>query len=292
VVGRWFQARRWWSVGLLGITRQIARQWAAHNNTRSAAAIAFFAIFTLAPTLVLATVIASRFVSSKEAHEFVQTRLADTVGPAGAHVAQDILENVRFQEHRSFATIFSAILLLYGSSAMFYQMRTALDHVFHNKAQPPKRQAWITAILGRLLAALFVLGTGGLLVVMLLGTLALHWLENWLVQNTSFGGTGWQLTGGATSVVGTYVVFVAFLKLLPSNRPPLANVLPAAVIAVILFEMGRWLIGLYISHSVIATAYGPSSSIVAIVLWVFWTAQILLVAAEICAWSLDRRIKT
>ncbi|MGB6042958.1 MAG: YhjD/YihY/BrkB family envelope integrity protein, partial [Pirellulales bacterium] len=168
----------------------------------------------------------------------------------------------------------------------------ALDHVFHNKAQPPKRQAWITAILGRLLAALFVLGTGGLLVVMLLGTLALHWLENWLVQNTSFGGTGWQLTGGATSVVVTYVVFVAFLKLLPSNRPPLANVLPAAVIAVILFEMGRWLIGLYISHSVIATAYGPSSSIVAIVLWVFWTAQILLVAAEICAWSLDRRIKT
>lgn len=175
---------------------------------------------------------------------------------------------------------------------MFYQMRTSLDHVFQNKAQPPKRQAWITAILGRLLSAIFVIGTGGLLVVLLLGTLALHWLDNWLIENTSFGWKGWQITGQATSIVVTFVIFVALLKLLPSNRPPLRNVIPAAIIAVILFEIGRWLISLYISHSIIATAYGPSSSIVAIVLWVFWTAQILLIAAEICKWSLDRQTGT
>jgi membrane protein len=275
-------------VHTLNFLRQIARQWVAHNNTRSAAAIAFYAIFTLAPTMVLATAVASRFVSGQDARRFIEDRLAETMGPAGAQVAEDVLDNVTFAGDGSFTTIFSGLLLLYAASAMFYQMRAALDQIFPNKEQAVEHRAWVAALVGRLLAALFVLGTCGLLVVMLITNLVLHALDNWLAATTGFGGAGWHLTGGLTSLVATFIIFASLLKWLPTQRPPWRHVWPAAGIAVVLFEIGKWLIGLYISHSVIASAYGPSSSIVAIVLWIFCTTQILLVAAEICKWSWDR----
>jgi membrane protein len=276
---------------MLSFLRRIGRQWAAHNNTRSAAAIAFYAIFTLAPTMVLATVVASRFVSGQDARRFLEDRLAETMGPAGAQVAADVLNNVTFAGDRSFTTIFSGLLLLYAASAMFYQMRAALDQIFQNKQQAVEHRAWVAALVGRLLAALFVLGTCGLLALMLIMNLVLHALDNWLAARTGFGGAGWHLTGGLTSLIATFIIFAALLKWLPTHRPPWGHVWPAAGFAVVLFEIGKWLIGLYISHSVIASAYGPSSSIVAIVLWIFCTTQILLVTAEICKWSWDREQK-
>ncbi len=275
---------------VLAFTRQIAKQWIAHNNTRSSAAIAFYAIFTLAPTLVLATVVASRFVSREDARRFVEDQLAGTIGAAGERLAEDVYTSVTSSATGSFAVL-SSILLLYGASTMFYHIRSSLNLVFECKQRSSNPKPIVAALVGRLLAALFVLGTGGLLVVMLLLNVALKWLDEWLAENTSLAGIGWHVTGGATSIVVTLIVFVALLKLLPANRPRMRHVLPAAAIAVALFETSKWLIGLYISNSVIASAYGPSSSIVAIVLWVFCTAQILLLGAEICKWSLDRETK-
>ncbi|NIL96340.1 MAG: hypothetical protein GTO76_03020 [Planctomycetales bacterium] len=268
--------------------RQIARQWAAHQNTRSAAAIAFYAIFTLAPTLVLATAVVSRFVSREGARQFIQDRLAERMGPAGAEVAQDVLANMSLVADGSWTTLFSVLLLWYAASAMFYQMRAGLDQIFPHPRPATPHPALIAALVGRLLAALFVLGTCGLLVAILIIHLLLHALDHWLATTTGFGGAGWHLTGGLTSLAATFIIFGALLKWLPTGRPPWRHVWPAAAVAVLLYETGKWLIGLYIAHSVIASAYGPSSSIVAIVLWIYFSTQILLFAAEICHWSLQR----
>ncbi|NIL95670.1 MAG: hypothetical protein GTO62_00610, partial [Planctomycetales bacterium] len=127
---------------------------------------------------------------------FIEDRLAQRMGPAGAEVAQDVLANVSFVADGSWTTIFSALLLWYAASAMFYQMRAALDQIFPYPRQATPHPALIAALIGRLLAALFVLGTCGLLVAILIINLVLHALDHWLATTTGLGGSSWQLTGG------------------------------------------------------------------------------------------------
>lgn len=270
------------------LIRQIASRWLEHDNARSAAAIAYYAIFTLAPTLVVVTVVASRFLGSESAQEMIVQRTQETFGLAGGKVAESILANEKFFRTSVLTPVVSGLLLLYGSSLMFYHLRSALNRIFECRAVT-SRDALISALIGRLLAALFVIGAGGLLVATLVTNVALSRMTDWLNDNTPLQIQTWHLLESAVSVVTVALVFVAALKLLPSERPPLRCVLPGASVAVVLFVATKWLIGLYISRSVVASAYGPSSSIVALVLWIYLSTQILLFGAEICGVSMDRR---
>jgi membrane protein len=279
---------KWRHVERFPIIRQIASRWLKHDNARSAAAIAYYAIFTLAPTLVVATVVASRFFGSENARKMIVQRARETFGAAGAEVAESILASEGFFRTSLVTPVVSGLLLLYGASLMFFHLRSALNRIL--ECQPnTSRDAFISALIGRLLAALFVIGTGGLLIATLVTNVVLTRMTEWLTDNTALQIQTWHFLEGVISVVAVALVFVAVLKFLPTDRPPIRCVLPGAAVAIVLFEAAKWLIGLYISRSVVASAYGPSSSIVALVLWIYLSTQILLFGAEICRVSMDRR---
>jgi membrane protein len=261
--------------------RRIARQWIAHDNTRSAAAIACYAVFTLAPTLVFVTYALGRFVGTEVAQALTEGRLATTLGPAGAEIARNVLTNADLFRHGGVTALLAGILLLYGASSMFSQLRRALDRIFGQPTRSP-REAVLAALVGRALAALTVVVAGGLLLATLIAQVLLQSLsEEWL-QWANVSGFAWQLVTDAAAVVVVSVIFLALMKCLPSQPPAVRHLWLGTAVSVVLFEIGKWLFAIYISRSVVASAYGPSSAIVAFIVWIYYSTQILLLGAEVC----------
>jgi membrane protein len=265
----------------VSLVRRLAQQWIAHDNTRSAAAIAYYAVFSLAPTLVFVTYGLDRFIGREDALELTEERLAATIGPAGAEIARNVLTNAKLFRHGGVATVLAGLLMLYGASSMFAQLRAALDRIFGKPVRSP-REALVAALLGRAFAALVVVVVGGLIVASLFAQIVLHGVSEELQRRTAVSGIDWQLVTDATDVLVVSAVFVGLFKFLPSQPPAWRHLWLGAGAAVVLFETGKWLIGMYISRSFVTSAYGPSSSIVAFIVWIYYSTQILLLGAEVC----------
>ena len=138
------------------IVRTVAQRWVAHDHSRSAAAIGFFAIFTLAPLLVFATTALGLFMGDQEAQSLTAAQLAEAMGPSGAHVAQEVLANADFSRHGVVAPVISVVVLLYGASAVFYQLRNTLDRVF-GYPERTTHEAIVALLIGRLTSACCVI---------------------------------------------------------------------------------------------------------------------------------------
>jgi membrane protein len=146
-----------------------------------------------------------------------------------------------------------------------------------------------TTLMGRLLAAVLAIGAGSTLVVVTVASAMLsYWnansgpLEDWLLRHVSL-----IIRGFSWLVVG--LIFTTILKYLPMRCPPWKPVLLGSLAASILFEVGKYYIGLYVARSVIASAYGPSSTIVAILIWIYYSIQTFLAGAKICRYCMDRQ---
>jgi len=266
--------------------KQLASQWSAHGNTRTAAAVSYYAIFALAPTLVFATAIVGMFVGDDEAQSLIKDRLTEAIGQAGAEVADDVLDSTSLSGHSIIATSVSAVFLFFGASAMFVQSRKSLNDIFGHEKKTGKA-AFLTAVLGRLIGILLVIGAGGLMISTLVATVILHGISQWIPLNGDFREWSWQLIEIGVSSVTVAIIFFTLLVILPDKRPPIRHVIRGALIVVAFFELSKWLIGIYISRSFVASAYGPSSSIVAIILWIYCCAHIFLFGAEVCKLSWD-----
>jgi membrane protein len=264
------------------LLRRIARQWIAHDNTRSAAAIAYYAVFTLAPTLVFVTYALGRFVGTEDAQALTEERLAEAIGPAGAEIARSVLENANMFRHGSLTAVLAGLLLLYGASSVFNELRRALDRIFGKPTRSP-REAVVAALVGRALSALMVLVAGGLLLATLIAQVMLQSVSDELHQWTNVSEETWHLAADSAAAVVIIGVFIAVMKLLPSQPPRWRHLWLGTALSVVLFEAGRWAIAIYISRSVVASAYGPSSAIVAFIVWIYYSAQILLLGAEVCS---------
>jgi len=272
---------------LFSLVRQLSERWVNHDNTRSAAAIAYFAIFMLAPMLVFAAVALSHFVGSTQAKTILQAKLGETIGPAGAEVAQEVFSNSSFTGSITVTSAISGILLLYAASAIFVELRNTLNRIFGLPVRST-REAIFSFLFGRLIAALSVIIAGTLLVTTLFAQLLIRTISSQWFPNLDFSGPLWNITTGGFTLLIVFGVIAMIFKLLPSQRPAWHHVLLGATVSVILFEFGRWLIGFYVSRSVITSTYGTSGAIVAFVVWIFYTAQILILGAEICQLSAER----
>jgi membrane protein len=164
---------------------------------------------------------------------------------------------------------------------MFYQLRAAFDRIFGKPKRSP-RAAFLAALLGRGIAALVVIAGGGLLVASLFTQVVVHGLSESLFDGNELLSEAWHVVTFGAELVLLSVLFVALLKFLPSRPPLWRDIWLGAAVTVVLFEIGKWLIGIYISRSVVASAYGPSSAIVAFIVWIYYSAQTLLLGAEVC----------
>lgn len=262
---------------------QVARgtldAWMDDRASSMGAALAYYTLFSLAPLLLMAIAVAGAVFGVEAARGEIFVQLHGLLGDAGANAVADLLKSVQRHDQAGLGTWIGAALLLVGATTVFAELQTSLDFIWRvpAKAAPSGLWSWLRR---RWLSLGLMLGVGFLLMVSLAVSAALAACGRWWAP--AFG--GWQSTlQAANNGLGfaiTTAMFALIYKLMPSARIAWPDVWLGSAVTALLFTLGKALIGWYIGTSGVASGFGAASSVVALLVWVYWSAQVFLVGAE------------
>lgn len=260
------------------VMRCAVTEWLAHRASSKGAALAFYTLFSLAPILVLVIAIAGFFYGTDAAQGQLLDELRGLVGKQGAETIQAILAGARNKESGKLATIIATVLLLVGATSAFAELKDSLDEIWD--VPPPKDATWWDTVRTRLLSFGLILTLGLLLMFTLVVSAALTVLEKYLggVWHSATIILGW--VAWAISFLVIAVMFGAIYKLLPRVKLSWHDVTIGALGTAIMFTVGKFAIGLYIGNSGTASSFGAAGSLIALLLWVYYSAQIFFLGAE------------
>ena len=260
---------------VLGLFKRAAAGWSNDNASSMGAAIAFYTLLSLAPLLVLVIMLAGVVIGHDEAQRLVITQLGGLVGDAGAQGIQSLLEAARSPQGGAVATLVSIATLAVGAISVFTELKSDLDRIW--KAKAPKAAGIWGFIRTRLLSFGLVVTLGFLLLISLVVSAALAF-----IGNAFFGGA--EVAMHALDFVGSIVVstvlFGAVYRVLPSTHIAWRDVLVGAFVTAVLFWVGKFLIGLYLGKSSVASSFGAAGTIVVTIVWVYYSAMIFFFGAE------------
>ena len=260
------------------VMRCAVTEWLSHRASSKGAALAFYTLFSLAPILVLVIAIAGFFYGTDAAQGQLLDELRGLVGKQGAETIQAILAGARNKESGKLATLIATALLLVGATSAFAELKDSLDEIWD--VPPPKDATWWDTVRTRLLSFGLILTLGLLLMFTLVVSAALSVLEKYLggVWHSATIVLGWVAWGISFLVIA--VMFGAIYKLLPRVKLSWHDVTIGALGTAIMFTLGKFAIGLYIGNSGTASSFGAAGSLIALLLWVYYSAQIFFLGAE------------
>jgi membrane protein len=261
------------------LVKDAVSEWQEDNVPLFAAALAYYTIFSLAPLLVIAIAIAGAFFGEEAAQREIAGQIQGMVGKEGAEAIQAMIQNAnKPNAGGAIATLFSVVTLLLGASGVFGQLQTALNTIWEVKPKPS--QGIKSFLQARFLSFAMVVVIGFLLLVSLVLSAILAGISNFfgsfLPALTALG----VILNFVLSFAITTFLFAAIYKFLPDVKVPWRNLWVGAAVTSFLFSIGRFLIGLYLGNSAVGSTYGSAGSLIVILVWVFYSAQILLIGAE------------
>lgn len=254
-------------------------EWINDRASSKGAALAFYTLFSLAPILVMVLAIAGAIFGEEAARGAIFQELDGLVGPAGAEAIQLLLANARNQKAGILATLIALGLLVIGATTVFGELKDSLDEIW--EVPPAHQPGIILFVRSRLLSFSLILVLAFLLLVSLSVNAALAVLEKYL---GGFWGDATYILLGVSSAISFAVIaalFAAIYKLLPQVRLPWRDVWVGAFVTAGLFLIGKKLIGTYLGNSEFVTSFGAASSIIALLMWVYYSAQIFFLGAEL-----------
>lgn len=255
------------------LIRDAAADWVSHKDARQGAALAYYSVFSLGPVLVIAVAVAGLVFGRDAARGEVELQLRGLLGDAAAKAVDAMLVGAGKPEQGVFATVFGAVILLFSALGVVVALKDAFNTVWEVEAKTiGGLWQFVRAYLVSLAA---VLALGFLLLVSLLITAALSAASSYLGSASSF-----QLLGSLVSLAVITVVFAAMFRWLPDADVAWRDVWLGAFMTAALFEIGKVLIGLYIGRLALDSTYGAAASIVILLIWVYYSAQIVLLGAE------------
>jgi len=250
--------------------------WMRHQVARTGAALAFYTVFSLGPVLILSIAIAGFFFGEQAARGEIVEQIRGLIGTTGASAVQSVLENAGRPGAGMIATIVSVATLLIGANTALAELKTGLDQIWEVPSE--KRQGFWYFIRTRVLSVGLILALGFLLLVSLVISAALTALERF------WGGEGVVTVAGRLNVVFSFalvvVLFGTIYKMLPSVRIAWRDVFIGALVTALLFTIGKFVIGMYLGNSGLASTYGAAGSVVLLLVWVYYSAQVFLLGAE------------
>jgi membrane protein len=263
---------------LWDLIRGSVEGYIADDAMSRGAAIAYYSFFSVAPLLVIAIAIAGIFFGPQAVQGAVSHQLAELMGETGAQVVEGLIRSAADQQSGQIAAVIGIVVLLVTASSVFTEVQTALNVIW--RAPAPERDTWIHLLRNKLVSVGLVLGTGLLLLASLVATAVMAAVTTWateLVPQTSnvIGLTNFGLSFGMTALV-----FACIYKLLPNRHIGWRDVGVGALVTAFLFTIGKWLIGFYIGAAGIASTYGAAGALMAVLLWIYYSAQIFLLGAE------------
>jgi membrane protein len=265
--------------------------WNHDNAPRLGAALAYYTLFSFAPLLIIVIAVSGLVFGQDAAQGHIVTEMRGLLGDAGARALEDMVEHSRKAESGILATALAVFTLFLGASGAFVELRGALNVVW-DVPESRKPRGLKGLIRERLASFAMVLVVGFLLLVSLLANAALAASGGVLGRYLPQFGAFTHVAGALSSFAMTTALFALMFKYLPDSRIAWKDVWAGAAITSVLFGLGRHLIGLYLGRSSFSSIYGAAGSIVVLVVWVYYAAQIFLLGAELTqAWSGRRRAR-
>ena len=261
------------------LVRETVAEANQDNVPLFAAALAYYTVFSLAPVLVIAIAIVGVAFGEEAARGEIGRQMQGLLGAQGAEFVQSMIQNANQPGSGGLlATIVSTGILLFGASGVFGQLQTALNTIWEVKPKPGR--AVKSFLQSRFLSFAMVLVIGFLLLVSLVLSAVLAGISTYFkAVFPEFVILG-QLLNFALSFAVVTLLFASIYKFLPDVHIPWKNLWVGAGVTALLFNIGKFAIGLYLGNSTVGSTYGAAGSLVVVLIWVFYSAQILLYGAE------------
>ena len=259
---------------------QTWKEWQKDDATRIGAALAYYTTFSLAPLLVVATSVAGLVYGKDAAEGQVTKQLTSMLGEQGAGQVQTMLANAHSHSGGVIATIVGTVAVLIGCGTVFIELQAALNRMW--ETPPPKEQksgilAWLKK---RGLSFGLVLVIGFLLLVSLMMSAVLSGAGEALGARVELPPFVLSVLNFLISTAVIGALFALLYKVLPDEKIDWGDVWVGGLVTAVLFSIGKALIGLYLGNSSVASAYGAAGSLAVVLIWIYYSAQLVLFGAE------------
>ncbi len=262
------------------VLRCTLQNWYADNPANTGAALAFYCAFSLAPLLVILLSLAARLLGTQHANAQISSLLTALFGPATARALVDAVTSAQHAQGLP-ATIISALSLLIGSTTVLAALESALEQIWQGAV--PRRVGYRSWLRTRVLSLALILALGFLLLVSLTVSTAFASLREHLSHRFAAWTGALGLMDLFVSLLTVAAVFALIYRYVPAHRLRWRTVLAGGLLTALLFDAGRWVIGVYLAHATVPSAFGAAASFAALLLWLYYSAQIFLFGAEFTA---------
>jgi membrane protein len=262
----------------VSLLKQTYQEWNEDNAPRLAAALAYYTIFSLAPVLVIVVAVAGLAFGADEVRSALIEQVRGMLGDAGGELVLGMLQQAAQPKESVTAMVLAFATLLFGASGLFAQLQEALNTIWEVKPRPG--QGIVAMAKSRFLSFTMVLGVGFLLLVSLVLAAALQAIQRYATGRLDTLAPLFQVLGYLVDLALTALLFAMLFKFLPDVKLKWGDVARGAAATAVLFSAGKFALGAYIGRGAVGSAYGAAGSLAIVLIWVYYSAQILLFGAE------------
>jgi membrane protein len=268
------------------VLKQTVRDWSEDKAPRLGAALAYYTVFSIAPLIVIVLAIAGLWFDKQAAQEQIFGQIGSLIGESGAKAISGLLQAADKPREGMVASVLAVVTLIFGATGVFVQLQDALNTIWEVKPKPGR------GIMGflrqRILSLAMVFGIGFLLLVSLVMSAGLAAAGKWFEGAMPGGEQVWHALNFLISFVVIAAMFTLMFKYLPDVKIAWKDVWLGGALTALLFVIGKFALGFYLGRSSVSSAYGAAGSLVIVLLWVYYSAQILFLGAEFTQVYADR----
>ena len=263
---------------IVPLVKESFAEWSEDKASRLAAALAYYTVFSIPPLLIIAIAIAGQVFGQEAAQDRIVAEITGLIGRDSAEALEAMIENARQPAEGLAAGALGLAFLLLGASGVFGQLQDALNTIWEVAPRPGR--GIVGTITDRFFSFTMVLGVGFLLLVSLILSAALAALNEFVAGLIPSLTILAQIVNFLVSFGVITVLFALIFKIVPDVEIAWSDVWVGAIVTAFLFTVGKLAIGLYLGNSAVTSTYGAAGALVVILLWVYYSAQILFLGAE------------
>jgi membrane protein len=264
---------------VFGFAKRVFSEWSRHDAPHLGAALAFYAILSLSPLVLLVIALAGMFVGRSEALQGLTAQIHGMVGPVADQALTSTLKGAQEESHKGWiASAISLLVVLFSASGIFTELRTALNKIWEVEA--PKASGIWGMLRERLLSFGMVLSLGFLFVSSLIASAGLAAISAFMGTLVPMPKAVAVLLDLVISLGGLAVVFALMFKYVSAATVPWRAAWRGGALTALLFTIGKYLLGLYISKAAVGSEFGAAGSVIVMIVWIYYTAQIVFFGAE------------
>ncbi|MBI5030845.1 MAG: YihY/virulence factor BrkB family protein [Chloroflexi bacterium] len=265
-------------MGILRLFKDTFVQWNEDHAPRLGAAVAYYTVFSIGPLLIIVIALASLIFGQETARDQILRQIQGLIGQQGAQFIAQAIDTTRRPSSNILASLIGIGTLLLGALGVFGELKNSLNAIWGVEPKPGRGLKGL--ILDRLLSFGMILVTGFLLIVSLTISTSVTAIVSYFGGTLTASPTAIEIANFVLSFIVITILFAFIFKYLPDAHVKWTNALLGAALTSLLFAIGKFLIGFYLGRSQLASAYGAASSVIIVLVWIYYAAQILFFGAE------------